>query len=117
MAISIDSKILATGSNEGTIHLWDIEKGNQLSALRGHTGPINSLVFSSDGKTLVSGDNYSAIFSGIFLILKILLNYYRFITSVGCPNFTNAAMSGSSVDKEAKLPSQIARRTPRIRLT
>ena len=37
------------------IHLWSVETGEKLHTLVGHTEPIETLVFSPDGKTLASG--------------------------------------------------------------
>ncbi|MDE0484213.1 MAG: hypothetical protein OXI67_16660 [Candidatus Poribacteria bacterium] len=39
------------------IKLWDVETGRSLGALSGHTEPIETLVFSHDGKILASGSN------------------------------------------------------------
>ena len=36
------------------IQLWDVDTGEKLHKLHGHTEPINSLTFSPDGKTLAS---------------------------------------------------------------
>ncbi len=40
---------------EAQIQLWDINSGNMLLTLYGHTESINTLTFSPDGKTLASG--------------------------------------------------------------
>ncbi len=40
---------------EAQILLWDINSGNKLLTLYGHTESINTLTFSPDGKTLASG--------------------------------------------------------------
>lgn len=37
------------------IKLWDVEAGKDLGMLSGHTEPVETLVFSHDGKTLASG--------------------------------------------------------------
>ena len=37
------------------IKLWDVDTGQDLGTLSGHTEPIETLVFSHDGKTLASG--------------------------------------------------------------
>ena len=37
------------------IKLWDVETGKDLETLSGHTEPVETLVFSHDGKTLASG--------------------------------------------------------------
>ena len=39
----------------GTFQLWDARTGELLSTHSGHTNKINSLAFSSDGKTLATG--------------------------------------------------------------
>ena len=40
-----------------TIKLWDVETGKNLGMLSGHTEPVETLVFSHDGKTLASGSD------------------------------------------------------------
>ena len=45
----------------GNISLWDVATGKLLKTLTGHIGDINSIVFSSDGKTLVSGGRGSTV--------------------------------------------------------
>ena len=37
------------------IKLWDVDTGQDLGTLSGHTEPVETLVFSHDGKTLASG--------------------------------------------------------------
>jgi WD40 repeat protein len=69
LAFSPDGKMLAAadgdgwaghrglswhGPPEGTIRLWDPATGKQLRVLAGHKGNIRRLVFSADGKVLMS---------------------------------------------------------------
>ncbi len=53
--ISPDGKTFAAGIGK-TIVLWDIASGEKIMTLTGHTGSVNSLAFSPDGNTLVSGN-------------------------------------------------------------
>ena len=52
---SPNSKVFASGDEDGTIALWDTETGKSLSLLTGHTKRISALAFSADGKTLATG--------------------------------------------------------------
>ena len=54
LTFSPDGKTLL-GSSRSHIKLWGVDTGNQLLPLIGHTEPIETLVFSHDGKTLASG--------------------------------------------------------------
>jgi dipeptidyl aminopeptidase/acylaminoacyl peptidase len=54
VAISPDNKIVATGGNDNTIILWDINSGTKLNTLKGHTGWILSLCFSPSGNYIAS---------------------------------------------------------------
>ena len=53
---SPDSTILASGGEDGTIILWDVETGKSLlNLITGNTKPISALAFSADSKVLASG--------------------------------------------------------------
>ena len=54
IAFSPDGKLLATGSNDNLVRLWDVSTGKQEKTLIGHRREIFSVVFSSNGNKLVS---------------------------------------------------------------
>ncbi len=53
--LSPDRRLAALGLNNGQILLVDVAAGKLLATLDGHADAISSLVFSTDGATLVSG--------------------------------------------------------------
>jgi hypothetical protein len=47
-ALSLDGRVLATGGQDRSIHLWDPITGKSLGILPGHKGNITTLSFSPD---------------------------------------------------------------------
>jgi WD40 repeat protein len=57
VAVSSDSRLLASGSNDHTIKLWDPSACKLLQTLEGHSDWVNSVAFSSDSRLLASGSS------------------------------------------------------------
>jgi WD40 repeat protein len=50
-----DGRLLAVGSNEGTIGLWDVQEEEFVRTLEGHSASVIDLAFNADGTRLISG--------------------------------------------------------------
>ncbi|RKU05486.1 hypothetical protein C6501_19725 [Candidatus Poribacteria bacterium] len=61
VAFSPDGTTLASGSQDKTIQLWDINTRSHLKTLTGHEDGVTAVVYSPDGSTLVSGSQDGTI--------------------------------------------------------
>ncbi|WP_416670725.1 NB-ARC domain-containing protein [Egbenema bharatensis] len=61
IAFSPDGQTLAGGSEDHHLYLWDLNTGDCLQTLHGHTDWIRSVAFSPDGQFLASGSTDSTI--------------------------------------------------------
>ena len=61
VAISSDNQVFASIDNDREIKLWEINTGQKIATLRGHTDLIKSLVMDSRGTTLISGSKDTTI--------------------------------------------------------
>lgn len=55
LAFSPDGKLLAGGTADATVVLWNTESGYADKTLRGPKAEVNAVAFSPDGRTVISG--------------------------------------------------------------
>jgi WD40 repeat protein len=61
VAFSPNGKLLASGSADHTIKLWDVASGREIRTLSGHNEGVNSIALSLDGRTLASASDDKTI--------------------------------------------------------
>ncbi len=54
-AFSPDGRRALTGSDDGTVRIWNLDAGAPAGVLRGHAGAVWSAAYSPDGRSLVTG--------------------------------------------------------------
>jgi WD40 repeat protein/sterol desaturase/sphingolipid hydroxylase (fatty acid hydroxylase superfamily) len=55
VAISADGSRLVSGSEDGTVKVWDAVTARELLVLKGHTRAVRGVALSADGRTIVTG--------------------------------------------------------------
>ncbi len=55
VAISPDGRLVAAGSLDNTVRIWDVATGQLIERLRGHKDSVYSVAFTPDGDGIVSG--------------------------------------------------------------
>ena len=55
VAFNTNGTILASGSSDRTIKLWNVETKTEIATLKGHSYYVNSVAFNTNGTILASG--------------------------------------------------------------
>jgi len=61
VAFSPDGAVIASGSRDQSVILWDAESGELLRTLEGHTDQVWTVAFSPDGATLASASDDATV--------------------------------------------------------
>ena len=61
VVFSPDGTLLASGSLDNTVKLWDVANRRNIATLKGHTRVVTAVSFSPDGALLVSGSDDGTI--------------------------------------------------------
>jgi len=98
VAISPDGQLLASGSWDKTIKIWNLGSGELLHDLTGHSYRVRSVAFSPDGQLLASGSRDKTIKIwdlGSGKLLHTLAGHYRWVRSVAFSPDGQLLASGS----------------------
>ncbi|RKZ56946.1 MAG: hypothetical protein DRR08_20300, partial [Candidatus Parabeggiatoa sp. nov. 2] len=61
VTFSPDGRLLAYGSGDNRVRLWDVQSGRLLKSFEGHSQSVTSVAFSADGLMLASGSEDKTI--------------------------------------------------------
>jgi WD40 repeat protein len=97
---SRDESRLASGSDDNTVRVWDVQTGQCQHTLKGHSNRVSSVVFSRDGSRLASGSYDSTVRVWDIASAEELLCYdsgtYNQIINFSGGN-TNIVVNGASL--------------------
>ncbi|KAF6525890.1 hypothetical protein HZS61_011685 [Fusarium oxysporum f. sp. conglutinans] len=105
VAFSNDGTLIASGSEDNTVKIWNALTGKRERTLERHTGSVTSVVFSSDGKLIASGseDNTVKIWNVVTGKEEWTLEgHTEWVTSVAFSNDGTLIASGS-LDETIKI--------------
>ena len=101
MCLQFDESILATGSYDNTIKIWDIETGQEIRTLRGHEKGIRALQF--DDTKLISGSIDKSLKIWNWRTGECISTYTGHAEGVISLHFDSTILASGSVDHTIKI--------------
>jgi WD40 repeat protein len=89
---------IVSGSNDHSVRVWDASTGAEVKVLKGHTGWVNSVAFSSNRMQIVSGSNDQSVRvwdASTSAEVKVLKGHTRSVNSVAFSSDGMQIVSGS----------------------
>lgn len=101
MCLQFEDNILATGSYDSTIKIWDTETGEELRTLRGHEAGVRCLQF--DDTKLISGSMDRSLKVWNWRTGECISTYTGHRGGVIGLHFGDSILASASVDKTVKI--------------
>jgi F-box/WD-40 domain protein MET30 len=101
MCLQFEDNILATGSYDATIKIWDTETGEEIRTLRGHESGIRCLQF--DDTKLISGSMDRSLKVWNWRTGECISTYTGHRGGVIGLHFSDTMLASASVDKTIKI--------------
>ncbi|MDH3528165.1 MAG: caspase family protein, partial [Acidobacteriota bacterium] len=105
VAFSPDGKILASGSWDNTVKLWEYASGRELRTFSDHEDIVWSVAFSPDGKSLASGSKDMSVKVRDLASGNLIANLTGHTLDVWCVAFSpdGQTLASGSFDKSIRL--------------
>ena len=95
-----NSNILAAGfgNSQGAVYLWNLETGEELNVLRGHTASITGIAFTPDGKYMATASYDGTVrlwnMEDLNTLPIVLDDHQSWVTSIAFTNDSRFIVSG-----------------------